>query len=542
MKRLLLFLSLLVLLSLTAFANNVSDIDISVSVDKKGNARVTQVWQGEFDEGTENYIVIGNLDGIEISDFAVSDENGEYTYLDSWNINSSREKKKAKCGIVENNGSYELCWGIGDYGRRRYTLSYTLNGLVASYDDKDGSNFMYVNPEMSTFPTNVTFSLILADGTLINDSIADIWAFGFDGEVRFDNGIITARTFSPLEDDMHFQIMFSLEKGVLLPTLVKETTFEDVKERAFKGSDYGTSTGETILVTAVLALIIAGVVGIVSYSVAVANERNKFKKNTNYFRDTPNNGEISVSYYLCRKFGVGGNEGDIISALILSMIDSGNIICDTEKSVSFFGKEKETNEIKLVSRPDKEPHGKLYDIMIRAAGEDGVLQEKELEKYSSKNYKVLRSFIDDCNEKGENSFCAMGGFATGISNRIKGLSDKGKEQLSEIVGMKKFLDEFSLISEREIGEVTIWKEYLVYAALFGSADKVLEEMKKLYPNNIPEIETYTRHVNMTGMYYSSMYRSMIRAEQKARSAGSGGRASFGGGGGFSGGGVGGGSR
>lgn len=530
------------LLSLTAFANNVSDIDISVSVDKKGNARVTQVWQGEFEEGSENYIVIGNLDGIEIADFAVSDESGEYTYVDDWNIKASRTKKKDKCGIVENNGSYELCWGIGDYGERRYTISYTLEGLVASYDDKDGSNFMYVNPEMSTFPTNVTFSLFLADGTLITDSIADIWAFGFDGEVRLEDGIITARTFSPLENEMHFQIMFSFEKGVLLPTLVKEGSFEDLKEKAFKGSDYGTSTGEKLAFIAVFALIIAGVGSAVTYSVIVANERNNFKKNANYFRDTPNNGDISMSYYLCRKFGVGGEEGDIMSALILSMINDGNIICDTERSVSFFGKEKETNEIKLVSRPEKEPHGSLYDIMKRAAGEDGILQEKELEKYSARNYKDLRSFIDQCKEMGENSFCAKGGFAAGISHRIKGLSDKGKAELSEIVGMKKFLDEFSLISEREIGEVTVWKEYLIYASLFGSADKVLDEMKKLYPNNIPEIETYTRHVNMTGMYYSSMYRSMIRAEQKARSAGSGGRSSFGGGGGFSGGGVGGGSR
>ena len=457
-------------------------------------------------------------------------------------ILTHRVRKRRTSGIVESNGSYELCWGIGDYGTRRYTVSYLLEDFVASYEDKDGSNFMYVNPEMSTFPTNVTFSLSLTDGTPITDGIADIWAFGFDGEVRFENGTITARTFSPLEDEMHFQIMFSLKKGFLAPKRVENVSFEDVKNTAFKGSDYGTSLGEKLAFIGVFALIIAGVGAIVTYSVIVANERNKFKNNTRYFRETPNNGDISVSYYLCRKFGVGGEEGDVISALILSMINDGNILCDTEKSISVFGKEKETNAIKLVSRPEKEPHGKLYDIMKRAAGEDGILQEKELEKYSSKNYKVLRSFIDDCKENGENTFCAMGGFAAGISNRIKGLSDKGKEQLSEIVGMKKFLDEFSLISEREIGEVTIWKEYLIYASLFGSADKVLEGMKKLYPNSIPEIETYTRHVNMTGMYYSSMYRSMIRAEQKARSAGSGGRASFGGGGGFSGGGVGGGSR
>ena len=96
MKRLLLTFTLFILLSLTAFANNVSDIDIIVSVDKDGSARITQSWYGEFEEGTENYIVIGNLDGIQLSEFKVSDETGAYTYVDSWNINASRKEKKNK--------------------------------------------------------------------------------------------------------------------------------------------------------------------------------------------------------------------------------------------------------------------------------------------------------------------------------------------------------------------------------------------------------------------------------------------------------------
>ena len=77
---------------------------------------------------------------------------------------------------------------------------------------------------------------------------------------------------------------------------------------------------------------------------------------------------------------------------------------------------------------------------------------------------------------------------------------------------------------------------MVYATLFGIADKVIDQFKQVYP------ETYNRNVIIAHSYYHSMHRSAQRAMQAKRASGGGGRASFGGGGGFSGGGRGGGSR
>ena len=64
----------------TAAANNVSDINIDVTVKNDGSAVIVQHWTGIFNEGTENYIPI-NTGGIEVSDLAVSDEKGEYEYF-----------------------------------------------------------------------------------------------------------------------------------------------------------------------------------------------------------------------------------------------------------------------------------------------------------------------------------------------------------------------------------------------------------------------------------------------------------------------------
>jgi uncharacterized membrane protein len=76
----------------------------------------------------------------------------------------------------------------------------------------------------------------------------------------------------------------------------------------------------------------------------------------------------------------------------------------------------------------------------------------------------------------------------------------------------------------------------------GIADKVAPQLRKLYPHAIPQIQNYDRYIRYTTSYNAVLYRSYSRemaAKQKARSRGSGGRASFGGGGGFSGGGRGG---
>lgn len=44
------------------------------------------------------------------------------------------------------------------------------------------------------------------------------------------------------------------------------------------------------------------------------------------------------------------------------------------------------------------------------------------------------------------------------------------------------MEEFSLIKDREVPELALWEKYLVYATVFGSADKVLKQLKVVYPN------------------------------------------------------------
>lgn len=559
MKKLLLFASTLMLLiicfTVNAYADNrVSSIDIDASLNKDCSAVITQVWKGSFNEGTECYYPFNTKGELEITDFTVSDENGAFETLDSWDIDASFSEKARKCGLNYTDYGYEVCWGISQYSNNTYTVKYTVKNLVGSFDEEDGFNFRFVNDEMNTGPTAVTVTISMADGTPLTDSNSDIWAFGFDGDIQFlNNGTIYAKTSSDVDSDNHVTIMCGFEKGIFSSLESRNKSFEDFKETAFDGSDYETDEDSVFvsIIAATMVLVIAIIFGTLIISAIARKKRFKrFEKECGYFRDTPNNGELNVSYNLALAFKQC-SEGDIIGARILQMISRGNIEGVKEETTGAFGRVRETVSLRLVKPPEDENsfNRRLYNILSSAAGSDGILQEKELSKYSENHYKRLRTYLDDCDTNGESILINRDCYSKvsiPLTNYgyedLRSLSENGKNELAELIGFKKYLLDFSLISEKEINESVLWQDCLVYAVLLGIADKVANQLKEVYPQYIEDIDNYVYHINYIHLYCIGMMNSIRSQEAEARSSGSGGSASFGGGGGFSGGGSGGGTR
>jgi uncharacterized membrane protein len=91
---------------------------------------------------------------------------------------------------------------------------------------------------------------------------------------------------------------------------------------------------------------------------------------------------------------------------------------------------------------------------------------------------------------------------------------------------------------------------MIYATLFGIADQVIRDMKKINPEyfNMDQVAQQMANETTLPTIYSTLHSSTSRAavskaEREARTSGGGGRSSWsGGGGGFSGGGFGGGVR
>lgn len=55
-------------------------------------------------------------------------------------------------------------------------------------------------------------------------------------------------------------------------------------------------------------------------------------------------------------------------------------------------------------------------------------------------------------------------------------TEKGNELAEKIVGLKKYINEFSMLSEREKEEVVLWEDFLTYAVLLEENEKIIKDI------------------------------------------------------------------
>ena len=532
-------------------ANNIESIDIDAAINKDGSMEIVQVWSGNFDEDTELYIpmLLSSDNEVNIRDYNVSDINGTYEIIDNWDTSKSFEEKANKAGILTTDDGYEICFGISNYGQNTYILKYTLDNVINSYSDVDGVNFKFVNDNMNTTPTNVDVKIRLYDGCLITDEVADIWAFGYDGEVVFDYGAIHGYTETPITEYDYVTIMFSFEKGILEPIIKNDYSFESVKEAAFEDSDYTELSDEGSLIAAIILLLIIygtpflffwGIFKL--FKIRRKGKIKKFINSVDYFKKVPNRGKLNVTYVLCKQFGLCNKE-DILKVGLLSLMNANYLEPIIEENSGMFGNKKESLGLKVIRRRGTKrisiTDEMLYNMLKRAANEDGILNKKELKRFTIIYKEIIKGYIQTCENEGkayltENK--CMYDFS--IPAKIKYLEPNGKKEMAEIFGFKKYLENFSLISESGIEKLPIWKEMLMYGMLFGIADKLAKQMKEIYPHLTNEINNYRVYIDTASIYHNSMSGTLNKVER----SGSGGGSSSGGGSGSSGGGSGGGSR
>lgn len=139
-----------------------------------------------------------------------------------------------------------------------------------------------------------------------------------------------------------------------------------------------------------------------------------------------------------------------------------------------------------------------------------------------------------------------------VARSKKMLNQRGENSVALWKGFYKFLNEFTLLDEKELPELFMWEKYLVYATVLGIAEKVLKGLKLRYPQLndevfIKENMVFYRDISSTNMNpvsglndMTSSIESAVRNAQNVISSLSS-SSSSGSGGGFSSGGSSGGS-
>ena len=541
-------------------------LDIKVVLSRNGDARITETRQMTIDsEGTECYIGIGTPDGSEVRDLTVSDETGYvFENVGAWDVDRSRSWKAGKCGIVNKHGGCELCWGLGDSGERTYITTYTYTNLVHAHSDYDAIRHVFLDEGVSPKPDEARLTIVAApefpdsvSGELcapaFNEDNCAIWGFRFGGEIAFTkDGTIESWNTEPFGRSGAMYIMVRFNKGLFEPVVHENDTFEEKQNQAFEGSDYynydnGSGGGDAFsdamglvgLFCTVFGFFILPIVGGIWYFVYVWRARKKVNKNLLWYRDIPLKGNLQAANDMLNAYKYfGADYNNLLSACILKLINMGAI--SIESRLGARGKTEQNFVIHELPDTGDQPMllRKVHNIFKLAAGSDTILEPKELKTFmrSTKNESITDSFISTLHTK------------TGISAYKDRL-----DEVRQVYGLKKFLKEFTLLDERGVGEVKLWKDYMIYATLFGIADQVIADMKKINPEyfNMDQVADQMANDMTLPMIRSTLLNSTSRAvankaareAQAHRVSGRGGHTSWGGGGGgFSGGGFGGGVR
>lgn len=526
------------------------DLNIQVLLMRNGDARITETRQMAIDsEGTECYIVIGSLNGSEVCDLTVSDETGQaYDNIGKWDIERSRDWKAGKCGIVTKHDGYELCWGLGDSGDRTYTTSYTVTNLVKGYDDADGFNYMFVTQGSSPLPDHVRLTIEPEDSLQLTSENTGVWGFRYNGEVGFYDYQVVAESTEPFNSRSAMIVMCRFNKGMFEPADVRSGSFEDIRQTAFQGSDYVDEDEEwtikdtLILLAIVFGFLVVPIIAVAGYFIYVWRARRKVKKDLMWYREIPLDGNLQQTNDMLNAYKYfGADYNNLLSACILKLINLGAI--SIEQHLNEKGNNVQNFVIHDLKDADNQPRllHKVHQIFQKAAGSDTVLEPNELKSFMKSNYNqsVVDSFINTLHTR------------TGLSSYKDRL-----DEVRQVFGLKKYLQEFSLIDERHVQEVSLWKDYMIFATLFGIADQVIKDMKQINPEyfNMDQVAQQMADDMTLPTIYSTMQKSTARAAmnkaereaareaRRARSSGHGGHSSWGGGGGFSGGGFGGGVR
>lgn len=557
-----LFLSLIPLWTL-ATQPATHSVDVTVRLQPDGSAFVTESWTITIASGTEWYTVMDNLgEGRQLQLLGVTENGVEYINEGEWDVDRSISEKANRCGLIKKrNNSYEICWGVGIYGDHTFEMNYYLTNLLQGYTDYDGFNFMFVSRGISPSPQNVKVTVLAPDTLKFTPENTKIAGFGYKGKCNFFEGTVVAHSDQPFSEESGLIILMQCAKGLFQPALSHDIPFADVVDEALEDSDYeevGTEEfkREKTWKDWVLSFFVFLAFGLpillvlfITFSfkkILLWRETGKRMEDIPWSRDFPYGNDLFATFSLLNKLELSQDNG-IVSALVLKMVQNGAL------------EPRPTNKkdkVEFSFHPEhlsKNTYEKeLFDMMLTASGSDHILQEKEFRRWSIRHAEQVCKWFETIKVHGENNLNSYVMKKSGNTHSKSEFKMYKQEAAIQAMGLKKFLSDTTLIDERRTVEVTLWQDYLIYASLFGIADKVTEELKQFQPQVIEMMEQQTCNtvdmvtmLNWSRIISNSVNRSVVRAANintSSSSWGGGGFSSFSGGGGFSGGGFGGGSR
>lgn len=552
-----LFLLIIFALGNKVEANSISQISMDIYVDTKGNAQVTEIWNCNASQGTEVYHPYYNLGNSKIQNLSVSEGSTKYQTLSTWNTSGSLSSKAYKCGINRISNGVELCWGISTYGSHTYTVTYTITNFVSELSDSQMIYWTLIPYDFSNAIGNV-YIKIHTDFNIPNS--VDVWGYGNTGTAYVYNGYIEMQSDGKLPKEDYMTILVKFPQGTFQTTNRLNYNFNYYYQMAEEGAVHRSHSGKTmsindniftfiLVILSFLNLILPIIlIVVIQAKYDFGPEGQSIPNDASYFRDLPCQNNLFRAYYIGYQYGIIKNKTDLLGAIILKWLKDGLIRVEQKETGIIFKKENtvvilnETNPSSITDKNESSLFSMLY-----TASKDGILENKEFEKWCTRSYSIILSWFDNIIRNQQNQLINNGNIILErqkvmkiFTRKVYRFMPEVRQEALELAGLKRYLLDYTLIKEREAIEVRLFEEYLIYAQMMGIAKTVAKQFKDLYPEII-EQSHFSSYDNIIFIHMcaSSGVSHAASAQSRAESYSSGGdgfSSSGGGGGSFGGGG------
>ena len=486
-----------------------------------------------------------------------------------------------------------------DDRKTAFLIKYTINNAVVMHNDVAELYWTFIGDGFEDELNNVNIRVYLPE--IDSSDNFRVWAHGdLTGEVyKHDNRYLEA-TINRVKSGSPVDIRMTFDKILIKDSSTLDHSHEDALDEIVKvetkRADEANKQRQRAKIIYYVFLIITAisvVYQLISIYIIYKLFDKEYKSDfvNDYNREFIDDYDVEVVEYIMNK-NVGSNA---MSASIMNLIYKKKI-----KVERLNDSKKEEYKFILVDREDvSDAENHLINFLFIIVGDKESFTTKQLKQYakSTKTYDAFTSNYTTWNNKvtkvGEslkiyenhtgvslysflylflaiiltviainlgafnpimvvNIILSIGIFIYTLA--FKKRTKYGNEHYVRWKAFKRFLEDFGDFENKELPEITLWEKYMVYATVFGIADKVskvmnvkIKEMQLDNANIDYNFTTYYYHCNLSNYINSAITSAVSQAAataaaeiaKTAASSGSGSGGGFSGGGGFGGGGGGG---
>lgn len=551
---------------------NLDYLQYDVNLNSDGSANVKETWEIKINDTNTLFktFEMDSSKYSGITDVTVVETTGgtskNFIKQNYWQYHVN---KGYYYGVINNKKQFEIAWGVDEKNSTRtFEINYTIKDAIKNYNDCSEFYWQFISTESAIPAKKIVGTINLPES---NVSVEDIkvWAHGplngnisresnskvvFDVDNLSENTMLEARVVTPTS--IFYENDNYSERNKLNTILSQEQSWAD------KANEQ--RNRETLIFIIILGIIIVlNIIGIIIAIFIIKKIKNY--KNTlaetplitpstplKYFRDIPNENSTPAQagfLYYFKNGGLDYNISKIISATFLDLC--------MKNYISFEVSSQKKNDITItlnnstnVVLPADEKI--VYNLLVKVISKNSnnSCTMKDFKKYCEKHSSEFITVCSNISKEAKNLVQADGNYnktliensthwssigvgyvfltvfgfipfiaciipsiisayyCFKISSRCNTLTQKGIDEKENWTGLKNYMNDFSLLKEKEVPELALWEKYLVYATAFGIADKVLQQLKVIYPQ-ISDYNYMSTH-GYSYLYWTSINGSFIR--------------------------------